>query len=294
MFDLALFRIRAFTAGNIASLLAALGRGGLQFVLIIWLQGIWLPEHGYDFEQTPLWAGIYMVPLTVGFLVAGPISGVLSDRFGARAFSTGGMLLAAVSFGLLAFLPVDFDYRVFAVLLAVNGLAMGLFSSPNRAAIMNSVPAAERGVGAGMTSTFQNSATVLSIGVFFTMLILGLAGTLPAAMYSGLVGQGVPVAVATQVSQLPPVSTLFAALLGFNPIQNLLGPQVLAGVTQQQAAFLTGRTFFPELISGPFQAGLGLALGFAAAACVVAALASVLRGGKYVHQDVATPEPARV
>ncbi len=286
MFDLALFRIRAFTAGNIASLLAALGRGGLQFVLIIWLQGIWLPEHGYAFEETPLWAGIYMVPLTVGFLVAGPISGVLSDRFGARAFSTGGMLLAAASFGLLAFLPVDFDYRIFAVLLAVIGLAMGLFSSPNRAAIMNSVPAAQRGVGAGMTSTFQNSATVLSIGVFFTMLILGLASTLPATMYAGLVGQGVPAAVATQVAQLPPVSTLFAALLGYNPVQSLLGPQVLAGVTQQQAAFLTGRSFFPELISGPFQAGLGLALGFAAAACLVAAVASGLRGGKYVHEEV--------
>jgi MFS family permease len=296
MFDMSLFRIRAFTAGNIASLLAALGRGGLQFVLIIWLQGIWLPEHGYAFEQTPLWAGIYMVPLTVGFLVAGPISGILSDRFGARAFSTGGMVLAAVSFGLLAFLPVDFDYRIFAALLAVNGLAMGLFSSPNRAAIMNSLPAAERGVGAGMTSTFQNSATVLSIGVFFSMLILGLAGTLPGAMYSGLVGQGVPAAVATQVSQLPPVSTLFAALLGYNPIQNLLGPQVLAGVTPQQAEFLTGRSFFPELIAGPFQSGLGLALGFAAAACLIAAVASALRGGKYHHVEEPAPaaEPARV
>jgi MFS family permease len=296
MFDMSLFRIRAFTAGNIASLLAALGRGGLQFVLIIWLQGIWLPEHGYAFEQTPLWAGIYMVPLTVGFLVAGPISGILSDRFGARAFSTGGMVLAAVSFGLLAFLPVDFDYRIFAALLAVNGLAMGLFSSPNRAAIMNSLPAAERGVGAGMTSTFQNSATVLSIGVFFSMLILGLAGTLPGAMYSGLVGQGVPAAVATQVSQLPPVSTLFAALLGYNPIQNLLGPQVLAGVTPQQAEFLTGRSFFPELIAGPFQSGLGLALGFATAACLIAAVASALRGGKYHHVEEPAPaaEPARV
>jgi MFS family permease len=279
MFDMSLFRIRAFTAGNIASLLAALGRGGLQFVLIIWLQGIWLPEHGYAFEQTPLWAGIYMVPLTVGFLVAGPISGILSDRFGARAFSTGGMVLAAVSFGLLAFLPVDFDYRIFAALLAVNGLAMGLFSSPNRAAIMNSLPAAERGVGAG-----------------FSMLILGLAGTLPGAMYSGLVGQGVPAAVATQVSQLPPVSTLFAALLGYNPIQNLLGPQVLAGVTPQQAEFLTGRSFFPELIAGPFQSGLGLALGFATAACLIAAVASALRGGKYHHVEEPAPaaEPARV
>jgi MFS family permease len=295
MFHLSLFRLRAFTAGNIASLLAALGRGGLQFILIIWLQGIWLPEHGYDFEQTPLWAGIYMVPLTIGFLVAGPISGMLSDRFGARPFSTGGMVLAAASFALMDLLPVDFDYRAFAALLALNGLAMGLFSSPNRAAIMNSLPPAQRGVGAGMTSTFQNSATVLSIGVFFSMLILGLANTLPDALYQGLVAHGVPADAATRVANLPPVGSLFAALLGDNPIQNLLGPGVLATLTPQQAQFLTGRTFFPELISGPFAAGLTLALGFAAAACLVAAVASALRGPTYHHTEPeqSRPLPAR-
>jgi MFS family permease len=295
MFHLSLFRLRAFTAGNIASLLAALGRGGLQFILIIWLQGIWLPEHGYDFEQTPLWAGIYMVPLTIGFLVAGPISGMLSDRFGARPFSTGGMVLAAASFALMDLLPVDFDYRAFAALLALNGLAMGLFSSPNRAAIMNSLPPAQRGVGAGMTSTFQNSASVLSIGVFFSMLILGLANTLPDALYQGLVAHGVPADAATRVANLPPVGSLFAALLGDNPIQNLLGPGVLATLTPQQAQFLTGRTFFPELISGPFAAGLTLALGFAAAACLVAAVASALRGPTYHHTEPeqSRPLPAR-
>jgi MFS family permease len=294
MFHLSLFRIRAFTAGNLANLLAALGRGGLQFILIIWLQGIWLPEHGFAFEQTPLWAGIYMVPLTIGFLVAGPISGVLSDRFGARPFATGGMIVAAASFLLLDLLPVDFDYRQFALLLAVNGLAMGLFSSPNRAAIMNSLPPGQRGVGAGMTSTFQNAATVLSIGVFFSMLILGLSQTLPGTMFNGLVAQGVPADAAARVAALPPVGTLFAALLGYNPIQNLLGPGVLAGLSPQQAQFLTGRTFFPELISGPFAGGLTLALGFAAAACLVAGIASALRGGKYLHQEVepSTPEPA--
>jgi hypothetical protein len=160
---------------------------------------------------------------------------------------------------------------------------MGLFSSPNRAAIMNSLPAEQRGAGAGMTSTFQNSATVLSIGVFFTLLIVGLSGTLPGALSSGLVAHGVPADVAARVAGLPPVGTLFAALLGDNPIQNLLGPQVLAALPPSQAQFLTGRAFFPELISGPFAAGLTLALGFAAAACLVAAVASALRGGKYVH-----------
>jgi MFS family permease len=285
MFALGLFRIRAFTAGNVANLLAALGRGGLQFILIIWLQGIWLPRHGFAFEETPLWAGIYMVPLTIGFLVAGPVSGVLSDRYGARTFATGGMLLAAGSFLLLNLLPVDFPYWSFALVLALNGIANGLFGSPNRAAIMNSLPADSRGAGAGMMTTFQNAATVLSIGVFFSMLILGLSATLPGALVSGLTGQGVPADVAQQISALPPVATLFAALLGYNPIQTLLGPQVLAAVTPQQAEYLTGRAFFPDLISGPFADGLTLALGFAAAACVIAAVASLLRGGRYVHTE---------
>ena len=290
MFHLSLFKIRAFTAGNIASLLAALGRGGLQFILIIWLQGIWLPQHGYDYESTPLWAGIYMVPLTIGFLVAGPISGVLSDRHGARAYATIGMVAAAVSFLLLKFLPVDFPYWGFAIILAVNGLAMGLFSSPNRAAIMNSVPPRQRGAAAGMTSTFQNAATVLSIGIFFSMLILGLSSSLPAALRSGLLAHGVPVDAAQRISELPPVSTLFASLLGYNPMQTLLGSQVLAQVGPQQAQYLTGRSFFPSLITGPFGDGLTYALVFAALCCVIAALASLLRGGKYAYQepDVAT------
>ncbi|WP_425604850.1 MFS transporter [Actinomycetospora termitidis] len=287
MFHLSLFRIRAFTAGNLASLLAALGRGGLQFILIIWLQGIWLPQHGYDYESTPLWAGIYMVPLTIGFLVAGPVSGVLSDRHGARAYATVGMLGAAVSFLLLQFLPVDFAYWGFAIILAVNGLSMGLFSSPNRAAIMNSVPPRQRGAAAGMTSTFQNGATVLSIGIFFSMLILGLSRTLPTALHDGLVAHGVPADAAQRISELPPVSTLFAALLGYNPMETLLGPQVLAQVGPDQAGFLTGRSFFPSLISGPFADGLTFALVFAALCCVVAALASLLRGGKYAYVEPA-------
>ena len=280
MFHLSLFGIRSFTAGNIANLLSALGRGGLQFILIIWLQGIWLPRHGYDYESTPLWAGIYMVPLTIGFLIAGPLSGVLSDRHGARWYAAGGMLVAAVSFLLMGFLPVDFPYYLFAILLAVNGLAMGLFSSPNRASIMNSVPARQRGAAAGMTATFQNGATVLSIGIFFSMLILGLASTLPAALFNGLTGQGVPAGVAGRIAELPPVSTLFAALLGYNPIETLLGPGVLAQVGPEQAGFLTGRSFFPELISGPFADGLFLALGFAAVCCLVAAIASLFDSAK--------------
>jgi MFS family permease len=285
MFRLSLFKIRPFTAGNLASLLSSLGRGGLMFILIIWLQGIYLPMHGYSFEDTPLWAGIAMLPLTAGFLLAGPVSGYLSDRYGARAFATGGMLLAALSFGLLEVLPVDFTYWQFAAILALNGIGMGLFASPNRAGIMNSLPADQRGVGAGMSATFQNSAMVLSIGIFFSLIILGLSSSLPSHLYTGLTAQGVPAADATRLSHLPPTAVMFAALLGYNPIQMLLGP-ALTKLPAHSAAYLTGHSFFPSLIAGPFQTGLQIAFDFSIAACLIAAVASLLRGKRYVHDEL--------
>ena len=285
MFRLALFKIRAFTAGSISTLLASVARGGLMFMLIIWLQGIWLPLHGYDFARTPLWAGIYMIPLTVGFLVAGPVSGYLSDRIGPRPFAVGGMVAVAVSFALLEMLPIDFAYWQFAALLLLNGLGVGTFAAPNRAGVMNSLPAEHRGVGSGMNSTFQNSGQVLSIGIFFTLMIVGLASSLPAALYHGLVAHGVPTSTAEQVAHLPPVSTLFAAFLGYNPVQHLVGPSVLAHLSHAQAAGLTDRQFFPRVISGVFSDGLHAAFDFAIIASLVAAGASALRGGKYVHVE---------
>jgi MFS family permease len=285
MFHLDLFRIRSFAAGNTAAFLAAMGRGGLQFILIIWLQGIWLPEHGYAFSETPLWAGIYMVPLIVGFLIAGPTSGWLSDRYGARPFSTGGMLLAAASFLALIALPVNFSYAAFAVILFASGVGMGLFSSPNNAAVMNSLPPSQRGSGAGMLGTSINSASVLSIGVFFTLMIVGLASVLPQTLHDGLIAHGVPPADATRVAHLPPVSTLFASFLGYNPMSTLLGPHVLAALPPAQASALTGHTYFPTLISSPFHRALVYAFVFAAGACLVAAVASSLRGGRYHHHE---------
>jgi MFS family permease len=294
MFRLTLFRIRAFSAGNVASFLASLSRGGLMFMLIIWLQGIWLPLHGYSFSQTPLWAGIYMIPLTVGLLLAGPISGILADRYGARPFATGGLVLVALTFIALIELPVDFSYFGFAVLIFLNSVGMGMFIAPNQTGIMNSLPASQRGAGAGMAGTFNSSAQVLSIGIFFTLMILGLASTLPSALFHGLTAQGVSPTVATRVSHLPPVGSLFAAFLGYNPIATLLGPAQLSHLPHATAAYLTSHSFFPHLIAPAFSDGLTEAFSFAAAVCILGAFASLLRGGKfhYVEEDSDLPAGA--
>ncbi len=296
MFRLPLLRIRAFTFGTLSTFLAAIARGGLMFMLIIWLQGIWLPLHGYSFTDTPLWAGIYMLPLTIGMLISGPTSGYLSDRFGARGFATGGMLATALSFALLALLPTDFAYPAFAAILFLTGASMGLFASPNRAAVMNSLPPGDRGAGGGMNQTFQNSAQVLSVGIFFSLMIAGLASSLPHTLSSGLVGHGVDPASAAQIGHTPPVSVLFAAFLGYNPIEHLAGPHVLGALSAHSQAIITGRGFFPELISGPFRTGLHEAFAFAILACLIAAAASAMRGGRYHHEEIPPPsgsEPAQ-
>jgi len=277
LFRLSLFRIRAFVMGNIANLMMALGRGGMQFMLIIWLQGIWLPLHGYSFSQTPLWAGIYLLPLTAGFLVSAPLSGVLSDRLGAKAFTAGGALLTALSFVLLLFLPVDFPYWLFGLIVALNGFGSGVFAAPNRAEMMNAVPADQRGAAAGMIATVMNTAFVLSIGVFFSLMVAGLSSSLPSAMSGGLIAQGIPAAAAHQLSHLPPIGVLFAAFLGYNPMKQLLGP-LLSHLPAAHAAYVAGRQFFPQLITAPFHDGLGVAFAFAIAACVIAAVASLLTG----------------
>jgi MFS family permease len=289
MFQLSLFRIRPFTAGNAAGLLGSIGRGGLMFMLVIWLQGIWLPEHGYGFARTPLWAGIYMIPLNVGFLAAGPVSGLLTDKFGARPFATGGMLLAAATFGALMTLPVNFSYLAFALVIFANGVAFGLFAAPNTTSIMNSVPARHRGVASGMRATFQNAGMPISIAIFFSLMIIGLSSRVPHTMFAGLTANGVPTATATRLAHLPPVGYLFAAFLGSNPLHSLLGPKVLAALTPAQQAHLTGRAFFPSLISGPFKHGLTIILTFSIVMCLLAAWASWLRGVKYIHHE---PEPA--
>jgi MFS family permease len=293
MFNMGLFKIRAFAAGNAASLLGSIARGGLQFMLVIWLAGIWLPEHGYDYAITPLWAGIYMLPLTCGFLLAGPVSGWLSDQYGPRLFATAGLLVAAVAFIGLMLLPVQFPYWAFALIILLNGIGSGLFASPNTSAIMSSVPARHRGVASGMRSTFQNSGMSLSIGIFFSLMIVGLAATLPTTLTAGLHAQGVPLSVASRVGHLPPVSTVFAALLGYNPVQHLLhGTGVLATLSHHQVAVLTGRQFFPHLISAPFHHGLVIVFSAAAAMSLIGAAVSLLRGSQFYWEDAPVQPPA--
>jgi MFS family permease len=290
MVNIRLFRSAAFGMGNLAGLMSSVGRGGLQFMLIIWLQGIWLPLRGYEFESTPLWAAIYMLPITVGFLVAGPIAGSLSDRFGARPFTVGGMLLMASSFVALVMIPVDFNYWVFGLLIFLNGLGGGIFTAPNTAAIMSSVPAAERGAASGVRATFFNAGSSLSIGIFFSLMIVGLANTLPSAMSAGLQEQGVSATVAHEVSNLPPVGSLFAAFLGYNPIEELLAPYHGLQQPGVNTEVLTGQTFFPHLITEPFHTGLVVVFVAAAVMMLIGAVASLFNPGRYGDEATAGNE----
>jgi MFS family permease len=291
MFQMRLFKIRAFAFGNLASLLGAIARGGLQFMLVIWLAGIWLPLHGYNYIDTPLWAGIYMLPLTAGFLIAGPISGWLSDRYGQRLFATAGLLVATCAFIGLMLLPIVFPYWAFGLLIFLNGVGSGLFASPNTSAIMSAVPANQRGSASGMRSTFQNSGMSLSIGIFFSLMVAGLANTLPKTLTTGLTGQGVPLDIASKVAHLPPVSTLFAALLGYNPVHNLLAPTgVLTKLNAHQVGVLTGKQFFPNVISAPFHHGLVIVFTAAAIMSFIGALVSLMRGKQFYYDESASAQ----
>jgi MFS family permease len=285
MFRLSLFRIRPFWAGNLAQFLGSVGRGGFQFMLMIWFQAIWLPEHGYDFKVTPLWAGIYMIPWMLGFVITGPISGTLSDHFGARPFATGGMALSAVMFAVMIAFPADFSYWPFAAVLFVSGVANGLFASPNTSSIMNSVPARHRGAASGMRVTFANAGMPLSMGLFFTLLVLGLNSSVPHALLSGLAAHGVPANVAASIAKSPPLGYLFAAFLGYNPLKSMLGPSVLSHLSGAQAASITSRAFFPALIGSSFKHALTLILIFAVVMSVIASVTSALRGSRYVYED---------
>jgi EmrB/QacA subfamily drug resistance transporter len=285
MFRLDLFRIRAFAMGNLAGFMSSLARGGFMLMLTIWLQGIWLPLHGYDFEVTPLWAGIYMIPSSVGILLLGPLSGRLSDRYGVRHFATIAMILSAVGFSLLFTIPVDFSYPRFAAIIFLYGIAAGMFMAPNTAGIMNSLPQQHRGVGSGMRVTLMNIGNPLSMAIIFSLMIVGLNASMPAALYSGLVQNGIPTQIAQQIANAPPIGYLFAAFLGYNPLGTVIPASVLHSIPSQQAATITSRAFFPQLIETAFHKGLVKVLVFSIIMCIIGAVASWVRGGKYVYHE---------
>ncbi len=283
MFKLNLFRNRSFAAGNISMLLAGIARGGLQLMLVIWLQGIWLPLHGVSFERTPLLAAIYMLPLTIGVLVSGPIFGKLSDKHGVNLFATLGMVLSAVGFAAMLALPVSFSLWPFVAVTFLLGVGQGMFISPNMAAIMNAVPPEDRGAAGGMRAALQNISYMFSIIIFFSLLVLGLGATLQHSMYTGLVAQGISNSTAATASNISPTGALFAAFLGYNPLKTLIPAGIFANLTAVQQAAIASTGFFPQLISPPFQQGIQTVLYLAIAMSIVAAIASSLRGKRSVY-----------
>ncbi len=286
MFRLELFKRRIFTAANFAGLLGSIGRGGVMLMLIIMLQGIWLPLHGYSYASTPFWAGVYMIPMMMGFVVMGPLSGYLSDKYGARLLATVGMVIVGSAFLALSTLPYDFYYPTFAVILFVMGVGSGMFASPNTASIMNSVPPEHRGAASGMRATLQNTGQTISLAVFFTIVLEELAGSLPRALSEAAAGAGAPTAIAYLFSKIPPTGALFAAFLGYNPVSSILSQLQASQVSQLSSATLatiTSTHWFPTVIATPFMNALGASFYIGAGISVVAAVSSAFRGRVYIY-----------
>ena len=287
MFRLDLFRIRSFAFANIAGLLGSLGRGGLMFMLILLLQGIWLPLHGYSYASTPFWAGIYMLPLTAGIVIMGPLSGVLSDIYGPRWISTGGMIIVTTSFIMFAALPINFNFGEFAFAEFLMGIGSGMFSTPNTASIMNSVPSEDRGVASGMISTLRNTAGTASMAIFFTIVIVGITQRFPDAILSSLTSIGA-VNLAPVLSNIPPTAALFSAFLGYNPVNAILitlPPSIVAHIPNSILNTLTGITWFPSTLANAFLPSLQTSFIIGAIISAIAAILSALRGERYIHED---------
>ena len=287
MFRLDLFRNRSFAFANMAGLLGSLSRGGLMFMLILLLQGIWLPLHGYSYDSTPFWAGIYMLPLTAGIVIMGPLSGVLSDTYGPRWISTGGMIIVTISFLLFAVLPINFNVLEFAFAEFLMGIGSGMFSTPNTASIMNSVPSEDRGVASGMISTLRNTAGTASMAIFFTIVIVGITQRFPEAMLTSLTNIGAA-NLAPMLSNIPPTAALFSAFLGYNPVNAILTtlpPSVLAHIPNTILNTLTGITWFPSTLANAFLPSLQTSFIIGAILSAIGAILSALRGERYIHDD---------
>ena len=287
MFRLDLFKIRMFSYANVASLLSALSRGGMMFMLILLLQGVWLPLHGYSYESTPFWAGVYMLPLTAGIAIMGPISGSLSDKYGPRWIATIGMVISAISFLILAVLPYNFSYWELGLTIFMMGIGGGMFGSPNTASIMNSVTPHERGVASGMMYTIVNTAFTASMVIFFTIVIVGITQQFPEAITASLTSIGVS-QLAPSMSSIPPTGALFSAFLGYNPVEAMLSalpPALVATIPSSTLTTLTGTTWFPSTFAVAFMPSLQTSFFIGALLCAIAAVLSALRGERYIHEE---------
>lgn len=287
MLKLGLFKIRTFSAGMLADFFAAISRGGVMIMLSVLLQGIWLPLHGISYTDTPFWAGVYLLPMSAGFVTMGPISGTLSDKYGARGLASLGMAITCGTFIGLAFLPYNFSYLQFAVLIYVQGLGMGMFAAPNMASIMNSVPPENRGAASGMRTTLQNTGQVVSIAAFFAVVVLSLSQGLPSAFASSLTAAGAPQLI-PYFSSFSPTASLFSAFLGYNPVGSIIAqlPHSISSTISNQADnVLTGLHWFPNAIAKPFVSSLHNVFFVSAGLTAIAAVASLLRGKKFIHEQ---------
>ena len=289
LFNLSLFKIRPFTFGNLSLFLSGLGRGAVMFLVIIWLQGIYLPLHGYSYTETPFWAGVYMLPMMLGMVIFGPIGGALTDKYGARIFATTGMIIIAISLFLLTLLPYNFNLVEFEVIMFLNGVGGGLFASPNTTAIMNAVSSRDRASANGMRMTINNISSTISMAIFFSIAITIFSEDLPSAMRSTLSSMNAPQQIINLLSSIPASGILFGAFLGVNPLNGF--PSTLVNsLPENLRQALSSSSFFPNLIGPSFMKGLVYSIYIALVLTIFGAIFSALMGGRYVHEEHYIPQ----
>ncbi len=284
MFNLSLFKIRPFAFGNFSLLFSGLGRGAVMFLVIIWLQGIYLPLHGFSYSETPFWAGIYMLPMLLGMVIFGPIGGALTDIYGARIFATVGMAITTISLFLLTLLPYNFNLLEFEIILFLIGVGGGLFASPNTTAIMNAISSKDRATANGMRMTINNIASTISMAIFFSITITMFSQNLPSQIMKYSIQNGIPRNVAYILSQIPASGLLFGAFLGVNPLAGL--PQnLISNIPPNALKVLESPTFLPNILGPSFMIGLDYSIYIAIILSILATILSALMGKRYVHEE---------
>lgn len=274
MLDLHMFRFRNFSIGSITGFISAMSIMGLLYMLTLLFQGIWLPLHGYSFSITPLWAGIYMLPMTISMGVFGVVAGKLSNKTRIKWFTVFGLILSGMSLFFLSLLPYNFKYYQMMIMLVIFGMGYGLFNSPNIASVMSSVPPQDRGSASGMLNNMRNTGYVASMGVFFSILISGLSSNLPASLSNALNKAGAS-SVSGTVSKMPPSVAIFGSFLGINPVSHFIPP--VNNLSSSTISLIEGNTWFSQAFSMPFMSSLDTVYYVSGAIAIVAGLISVLR-----------------